>query len=745
MRTKTAAVVSSFVCCLTPFVSGADSVSAIGAGGCLAAPPNRSKGPPARIFRTDQVKGPVPTSDWCSSVAWVPFSEPQYAHPLALRAVTNGLAVFYPSTIATTAKLLIATMPPPQNADLILGHSQAASFPDARLDGYGDWTVRVRFATGDQSMTVTYGHGLPFVYALYNGGTAKVSFRNKPQIWAGGAGDSALALTVNGKHYALFGPAGSTWQGTDSNVLVNSGGQPWFSLALLPDNTPQTLARFQKCAHAHVADTRLRWQFNPATAEVTTTFEFDVRSHDGGPAETLFALYPHQWRNLDGLKPLDLGYNSIRGPMKLGVGTSFSTRMKYPGVLPALPNSAHDFGAAVGASIEEEAGKSPAAFKDTYWEGKHLGKLATLSAIAEARGEGAVGDKLRREIKSRLEHWLSGKSSHGFFYETNWGTLIGYPASYGSDAELNDHHFHYGYFIRAAAEIARFEPEWAAPEKWGGMVRLLIRDIASPTRDDRLFPFLRCLDLYAGHSWAAGHARFADGNNQESSSEAMNAWCGIILLGDALGDTALRDLGIYLFTTEMSGIEEYWFDVHGGNHPPKFEAAVATMIWGGKSVNETWFTANPEQVHGINWLPLHGGSLYLGRFPDYVGKNYAAMGRDNKGIAWDAWVDLVLMYRAMENPADARQQLEALGNNLRFEAGNSKANTLHWLGAFSAFGQVARDLTADAPLYAVFQKEARKTYVVYQSSPRANPRPVKFSDGTVLTAKSPGYTIVTRP
>ena len=70
----------------------------------------------------------------------------------------------------------------------------------------------------------------------------------------------------------------------------------------------------------------------------------------------------------------------------------------------------------------------------------------------------------------------------------DWGTLIGYPASYGSDVELNDHHFHYGYFIRAAAEVARRDPAWAEDENWGGMVKLLIRDIASTDRDGHAVP-----------------------------------------------------------------------------------------------------------------------------------------------------------------------------------------------------------------------------------------------------------------
>ena len=35
----------------------------------------------------------------------------------------------------------------------------------------------------------------------------------------------------------------------------------------------------------------------------------------------------------------------------------------------------------------------------------------------------------------------------------------------------------------------------------------------------------------------------------------MNAWCGIILFGESIGDRTLPDLGINLFTTEMNAIQ----------------------------------------------------------------------------------------------------------------------------------------------------------------------------------------------
>ena len=64
------------------------------------------------------------------------------------------------------------------------------------------------------------------------------------------------------------------------------------------------------------------------------------------------------------------------------------------------------------------------------------------------------------------------------------------------------------------------------------MVEVLIRDIFSPYRDGTLFPFIRYKDPYMGHCWASGFAWNNDnGNNHESTSEAMNAWAGIIMYG----------------------------------------------------------------------------------------------------------------------------------------------------------------------------------------------------------------------
>ena len=74
-----------------------------------------------------------------------------------------------------------------------------------------------------------------------------------------------------------------------------------------------------------------------------------------------------------------------------------------------------------------------------------------------------------------------------FYYNDTWSTLIGYPAGHGQDYNVNDHHFHWGYFIHAASFVEQFNPGWS--NQWGDMVNYLIRDAASSDREDSLFPF----------------------------------------------------------------------------------------------------------------------------------------------------------------------------------------------------------------------------------------------------------------
>ena len=126
----------------------------------------------------------------------------------------------------------------------MLSSSNGGNFADVALDGYSDWFIKVAFLNGGKGMHVSYGHGSPFVYATYDAGGAAVSCGGNPTVFA--QGGSVLGITINRSNYGLFGPTGSTWQVNGNKLVNNADGKGYFSLAVLPDGTAQTLAVLQE-------------------------------------------------------------------------------------------------------------------------------------------------------------------------------------------------------------------------------------------------------------------------------------------------------------------------------------------------------------------------------------------------------------------------------------------------------------------------------------------------------------------
>ena len=85
----------------------ADATVALGEGGYAVELPPGAKRPQAEIYKTADLSGPMPTNDWWSSLAWMPFSERQYPHPLAVQAESGGLRIYYPGPRITANKAAI--------------------------------------------------------------------------------------------------------------------------------------------------------------------------------------------------------------------------------------------------------------------------------------------------------------------------------------------------------------------------------------------------------------------------------------------------------------------------------------------------------------------------------------------------------------------------------------------------------------------------------------------------------------
>ncbi|MFC7081249.1 glycosyl hydrolase [Halorussus caseinilyticus] len=525
------------------------------------------------------------------------------------------------------------------------------------------------------------------------------------------------------------------------------------TIAVLPDGTSSTLDTFEQYAYNFITDTgagdatRVSPTYDQAAGEVRTTYSFNTTTKPESQASgTITGLYPHQHKYLDD-STLAYTYECPRGTMKTTSGSSFTTTHPFRGILPFLP----DEGSYDSSELSSYVNEVSASYDDsqgsgTYWTGKDYGRMAEAAPIADQVGNTSKRDALHDAIRTELEDWLTasnGESENLFYYNDQWGTLLGYPDSFGAASSLNDHHFHYGYFVRGAAELARNDESWSADSNWGGMVDLLVRDYANWERPNGAntqepadnpadsFPFLRNFSPFGGHSWAAGTAEFADGNNQESSSEAIHAYGAMVQWAVFTGNDEMLNWAAYLYTHEMLASMEYWFDVDNQNQPDGWDHDTAGIVWGDKYAYGTWFSSDSEAIHGINYLPFGGHSLYLGWDADLAERNYSeAVANDDNGGAWDYWPDIMWNYRAFSNVSDAKDMFQS-AKNYTPEAGETKAHTYHWIYNIDAMGNPDPSVTADYPLAYAFDDGTETTYVAYNGEDASIT--VTFSDGTSLS------------
>lgn len=741
----------------------AEGVVDVGAGGYAAAPVGPTpegcdsiEADPRSALTADAPDGPLPTNDWWSSLLYkrldCRMSEPLHAHPASYQPTPAGLGLSTPreATLSGTPGG-IGEFHFGFEQDVVVGVA-GLDAPTVQVAGWTDWTVTPAWSDGTRSLRATIGHGLPTSWYHLEGGDALLTSSHDVRVWS--QDGATLGFTANGHDYAAFAPSGASWQVSGSTLRSSLAGKGYLAVTALataadatdPDRTA-ALDAVAGSAFAEVTSTVADYEYDAAGAVVRTTYALGTTPLEGGADGTVVALYPHQQRYVTAVEgdELDVTYPSPRGTMTAYAdATSFTTTTPFTGVLPEIPAVATSQGVARetldGLLAEAAADPMPILRADTYWTGKALGRTTRIIEIADQLGETTVRDEALAHVRATLTDWFTatpGKAEQVFAYDERWGTLIGYPASYGSDTELNDHHFHYGYFIAAAATLARFDPQWASDEQYGGMVDLLIRDANGYDRAETRFPYLRDFDIYAGHDWASGHGAFAAGNNQESSSEGMNFAGALVQWGEATGDTAVRDAGAYLYATQAATIQEYWFD-QAGAIPEAFGHTTLGMVWGDGGTYSTWFSAEPEMIQGINTLPITGSHLYLGLRPDDVVSNYAELVEANNGQP-TVWQDILWSYLALGDGEEALRLLQA-DPDYPVEEGESRVHTYHWVANLAALGNLDPTVRGSSPLSAVFVKDGERTYVAANVSSQA--RTVRFSDGTRVDVPA-GKTVTT--
>ena len=651
---------------------------------------------------------------------------------------------------------------------------------EAYTKDYSEGSVTVIWKSGNTDvMEATFVHGSPYVYfKAYSGNLELRTLRqdgvNEKGTFNTGSNMYGIWTSVAGKtnNYLIVGEGATTFTDVSANsdpmtmgsVRVNNTAKE-MTLVYLPSlnaGSPSSamVNYFASKARNTVSALYIDYQVNRSTNEITVTHRYE--DDQGQLVDTITGMHPLHWKN-SSQATSNYKIRSARGMLKFAEVNQFNYQIPYVGVLPTMPTIDGSFNQATLTALVNEfvstSSDSWNTYTDTYWSGKNYGKVAELAAIARSIGMQSQADQLINWLKSELSEWFTAeadgalKTKKYFVYDSDWNTLFGFDEAYGAHQRIADHHFHYGYFVRAAAEICRVDLAWCGQDQYGPMIELLIRDYAAD-KNDEMFPHMRNFDPANGFSWADGKMNFIRGNNNESTSEAATAYGAIILYGLATGNDALTEKGMYLHASTGAAYWEYWNNLDGYNNVSSdadnfmsgYAHLTTSIIWGDGVDFATWFSGAYAHILGIQGLPSSPLIFHVGIHPEYM-EDYVDLGLSESsngkpsGLIDDQWRDLWWNLWAMTDADAAIADYNSV-SSYQPEQGESKAHTYHWIHTFAALGHLATGtgaLTADHPAALAFDKDGERTYVVYNFTDQATT--VTYSDGHTVNAGPSGFTI----
>lgn len=720
-----------------------------------------------KLYLVNDDGRPIPSNKWYQNLLFQQYGTGLWAMPHKVDATKEGLEIFLPNSFSGDGTRAIAEYP------LILGgkNTDGSDFQptDSRANTWSDWMVTFRMPQDeDRAIDVTLAEGMPFVWAEFKNVSPTIAFgglNGKGTRGKNGAtffdlqtqeqnlpatGDS-LGIKYEGRHYAVFAPDGTTFDGDERGLRVKFAGKAtWLVIACLPE--AKAIAEYHKHTFAIPRETKLTYEYNRSRGELVTHWNVTTDALQGTNKQVLQGWLPHHWRGETAKFPLQpAAFQTIRGPQKFAIGDSFTFTYPFQGILPNWPAPGKDFDTARAHKLLEEfyvSDKNQFA-RDTYAGGKDLQRFAEAAFIA-AQLKDSTFEPIVKKVRSELENWFTftpgEKERYLAWYPRRKG-LVGFNVSFGSQ-HFTDHHFHLGYFVYTVGLLSQMQPDFAA--QYGDIARLVAKSYANYDRADQRFPFFRTFDIWRGHSFADGNG-FPDGNNQESTGEAINSWAGMILLGKAIGDEQLTAAGVMGYVFETRANMEYWFDPQHDIFPQGYLHKACGMIWCNSIVWGTWFTASPGWIYGIQWLPSGPSLAFYDRDPKFISGVYADLERE-----LDAFAEKEAAKKpgSTKKPSDLKSQgAELASYQLGFlmhaepervvnqiekfyaEPGDKMArdrwmaNLSYMANSLKTLGRVDWSCHGDSPTSMIYKNEATGTRTFIAWNPSSKPQTVTFFEG----------------
>ncbi|KAF6826769.1 glycoside hydrolase family 81 protein [Colletotrichum musicola] len=617
----------------------------------------------SNFFLGDQT---APTYTYPYGIAWGAGRGAAASYGMTISHIEANQRVFGPNKPSGAAAYFIN---PVGIQSMVISAEELGGQTTIGVDSVTAFSARIHLLPGPgtvPAVSFPLVQGMPFVTAQYTGATpvirTGVFFRTVTRVTQDpkpGVAKYTFQLE-DGRIWRLYAYA-TTGDQLDLQVVNNGyarSSRPFFGTIQICKDPGNGEAVLDQAAGVYPTTVELSGSVNGDTGSYT--FKFAKEGHPDG--KLLMYALPHHVASFDSTTRAAIQDVQLQTPTK-GVGVAvladqwtmvesnlpldmnFAPWSPDRGSITAISDQAR---AVIRGFAVQEISQNMGAQSDLdsmYFSGKALAKFAImLVAVNDIVGDTGLAQSGLNQLKGAFARFATNQQKFPLVYERAWGGIVS-SATYitGNDGadfgntQYNDHHFHYGYHILAAAAMAHLDPAWMEENR--AYVDALVRDVANPSTQDPYFPTWRAFDWYHGHSWAHGLYASYDGKDQESSSEDMMHAYALKMWGEASGNTNLAMRGNLQLAIIARALQNYYlYKSDNAVQPPQFIGnKVAGILFENKIDHTTYFGANIEFIQGIHMIPLLAPSPFV-RTPDFVREEwdvYFSNGRvDNIPGGW---------------------------------------------------------------------------------------------------------------
>lgn len=591
-----------------------------------------------------------PTNSWISGLALQEKPLAVFPMPYSFQALDTGFQIGLPN-VTSDAKTI--------TGGHVAGIDATVESADKfKLNRFDKTSATLMYSNGQESLgNLTVTQGSPYVfYRAENDTTIKIAGDS-----GGKLNDNKYSYKKGGRNYYIAGHDNTKIAADNGEATVKVPKGSLVAFYALPENVTDVLG-----AYSGNEITSVEVTHDELGGKSLTNFNYKTANQK----PTVFSNMTYQAAG--GGEKLNFDFESVYGNMQSQKGNKFTA--KVPLIQPSnelnLDRLTEKERRLVISDLQADSQSIVIEVKDSYFAGKALARTATLLDIAEQLNQADVSKQLQIVLKRELTARL-GKEY--FYYDTDLKGVAALTSAFGSE-DFNDHHFHYGYFIYAASILGKYDTSFV--DEYKDQVNLLVADIAS-YETYLEFPVERAYDPYSAHSWAAGLSPFQDGNNQESSSEAMNAYNGVALWADVIGNKTLEKNSKWMLSNETATASTAWRNVDtSAKYLSDYTSPVASLSFSGKRTYSTFFSDESNAKLGIQLIPM---SPVMETFKTDGAAIKQKLAKQDKPNDFNvALGDYLLMYLAL---SDKKAAVEALDRQTDafIDDGNTRTYLRAWI------------------------------------------------------------------